>query len=110
MRVSIGHGLLRIGLFIRKVSTGLAALCTVAILVVIVSAMFGSNEFPTVFGESGERVNAWTYVRQAALLIVALIVGGRVILAGLFAAAGWHMLPRDHRDLLTDLNNRMMGA
>src|SRR4051812_26267430 len=103
MRVALGNGLLRVGLFIRKVSMGFAALCTVAIIVVVISAVFGVDDFPTIFGDPGERVGAWTYVWQAAIVNVALIVVGRFILGGLFVLAGWRLLPQAHRDFLTEL-------
>lgn len=110
MRIAIGHGLLKVGLFIRRAATAFSAICTVTVVVVLISSLFGQSDFPAPFGEPGERAGAGTYAWQGTVLIVGLLVGGRILLAGLFAWVGWHVLPLDHRDFLVDLDDRMMGS
>lgn len=107
-RIALGHGLLRVGFFIQRAATLLTVLCAVAVMVVLISALFGDSDFPAVFGGSGDRVGAGTYAWQGAVLIVALLLGGRVVLAGAFAWLGWHVLPQHHRDFLVELDDQAM--
>jgi len=108
-RISLGHALLHVGLIIRKVSTALAAVVTLA-LALTVLANAGVLE-GQVQAHLGAGPAAWLGDgdwRGLATLAVVLI-GGRVIVAAAVAALGWCVLPPEHRATLSEVAERARG-
>jgi len=92
--IPLGHGLIRLALFIRRASMALASLFTVAILVVIASAIFGSTAFPEPFA-SGSSVSAWEYAAKVTAMIAGVILAGRFIVPTLLTGLAWAIFPED---------------
>lgn len=108
-RISLGHALLHAGVIVRKVSTAMAAVVTLALLLTLLATaggLAGQAQAPLSAGAAAW-VSEGDWQRLATLAVG--LIGCRVIVAAMIAALGWFVLPTEHRVILADVAERARG-
>lgn len=98
MRSLVGNGVITVGIWVGRIAQVLMALCTAAIIVAGISALFGESAFPGPFTLS-EPVGFWTYAWQVAAMIAGLWVLRATLGVGLLFL-GRAILPQHERDFM----------
>lgn len=105
-RISLGHALLQAGLVVRKVSTVLAAVVTVALLLTLLATASGlDGQVDAHLGIGATARAGW----QGLATLAVVLIAGRVVVAATIAALGWFVLPPEHRLLLSETADRARG-
>ena len=108
-RISLGHALLHAGVVVRKVSTAMAAVVALALLLTLLASAGGlAGQTPAHLSAGAAAWGSEGGWQRLAMLAVGLL-GCRVIVAAMIAALGWFVLPPEHRVILSDVAERARG-